>query len=35
MGALNVSRGETDSASTMVLGLENDCVAILKAECKV
>jgi hypothetical protein len=35
MGTLNVSRGDADSASTMVLGLESDCVAILKAECKV
>jgi hypothetical protein len=35
MGTLNVSRGDADSQSTVVLGLENDRVAILKAECKV
>ncbi len=32
---LLLSRSDADSASTIVLGLENDSVAVLKAECKV
>ena len=35
MSTLNLSRGECDSAATVVLGLEGGSVAILKAECKV
>ena len=35
MSTLNLSRGDCDSAGTVVLGLESGCVAILKAECKV
>jgi hypothetical protein len=35
VATLLLSRCEPDSACTVVLGLENDSVAVLKAECKV
>jgi hypothetical protein len=35
MNTLALSRCDADSASTLVLGLENDSVVILRAECKV